>query len=495
MTLRVLAAGLAAVIIGVPAPLGAADNWVEVTSPHFRVISNNGERSARETAWQFEEIRAGIGMGWPWAQAPLDRPLLIIGMKDEATMKAFSPEDFEKGRTVRYSSVSASDWDRHYIAMRADLLVDGGEGVNPYRIAYWTYCDLMLSSSFHSRLPIWLTRGLAAVLSNTNVTEKELQFGRAVPSYVQEFKSGGRFPLDQLFTMTRQAPEFQREIDRRRFDAECWALMHYLVFGEASVRTPDNKLNKLAAALTAGVPSVDAVQSIYGSLADLDAAYRGYVDRGLFRYITAKTDIQISPKDFSARPAPPALVAEIRAAYLAASNRPVEAKAAIDQARQLAPTSAATYEVEGLMLEHSRDLAGAQAAYEKAIDLKSENFLPYVRLAVMTQRDAAPEQLAKRRAWLERSIALNGSYPQSQQWLGSVLQQMGETEAALIPARRAVALNPGDVFFRTTLAQVLGRSGKKDEALKEMQVAQSLARTDQEKQSVQATLAMLDRIK
>lgn len=477
-----------------PARPRAADNWVEVTSPHFRVVSNNGERSAREVAWQFEEVRAAIAQGWPWAQAALDRPLLIVGMKDENTMKAFAPGFYEKGQSVRYSSITTSDWDRHYIGLRADLLVDGGEGVNPYQNAYWTYCNLMLSSSFHSRLPMWFTRGLAEVLSNTNVTEKEVQVGRAMSSNIREFKSGGRYPLEQLFAMTRQSPEMRNQIEMQRFDAESWALMHYLLFGDADAAAREGKMNQLAAALSAGVPSVEAVTRVYGPLAALDTAYRGYVDRGLFRFVTMKMDIKISPKDFSAKPASPALVAEVRAGYLGASNRPVEARAAIDQARQLDPENPASYEVEGLMLEHAQDQAGAQKAYAKAVELRSANFLPYVRLAYM-QREPGPDAAAKRRVLFEKAVALNDTNPQAQQGLSSALGQLGQFEAALGPARRAVALSPGDVFGRTTLAGALARAGKKDEALKEARAAAILARTDQEKQAVQQLVEMIDRIR
>jgi hypothetical protein len=456
MNIKSLAAACVAVFTLFAArPTGAADNWIEVTSPNFRVISNNGERSAREVAWQFEEVRAAIAQGWPWAQAPLDRPLLIIGLKDENTMKAFAPGYYEKGQTVRYSSITTSDWDRHYIGLRADLLVDGGEGVNPYQNAYWTYCNLMLSSSFHSKLPMWFTRGLAEVLSNTNVTDKEVQVGRAMPSNIQEFKSGGRFALEQLLTMTRQSPEMQRSVDLNRFDAESWALLHYMLFGEASAQGRESKINALASALASGVPSVDAVTRVYGPLQDLDTAYRGYVDRGLFRFVTMKMDIKISPKDFSAAPALPARVAEVRAGYLNASNRPVEARAAIDQARQLAPDSPGSYEAEGLMLERvTKDLAGAEKAYAKAIELKSENFLPYVRLAYM-QRAPGPDTAEKRRALFEKAVALNPNYPQAQQGLSSALVQLGQLKAALGPAQRAVELNPGDANARTALQQLL----------------------------------------
>jgi tetratricopeptide (TPR) repeat protein len=493
---RVLTSVVAAVALTiVPAPLRAADSWVEVTSPNFRVVSNNGERSARQTAWQFEQIRAGIVRGWPWAQAPLDRPMLILGVKDENTMKAFAPAYFEPGKSIRYSSISASAWDRHYILMRADYLVDGGEGVNPYRTAYWTYCDLMLSSAFRYRLPIWFTRGMAAVLSNTNVSEKEIQFGRAVPDYIYEFKSGGRFSLEQMFAVTRDSPEFLREIERRRFDAQAWALMHYMLFGEANAEGREARLNALSSSLMSGLPSKEAVEKAYGPLPNLDTVYRAYLDRGLYRYATMKTEINISAKDFAARPVEPASVAAIRAGYLVASSRPVEARAAIAQARQLAPAMPATYDVEGLLLEREQNLDGARTAFEKAVELKSENFLSYVRLAYILQRTPGPETLATRRALLERSITLNNDFAQSQQALGNVLLQMGLFTEALTPARRAVELDPAQVFGHTTLATVLARAGKKDEGLAEARLAMTLARTEAERRSVQSTIDMIERMR
>jgi tetratricopeptide (TPR) repeat protein len=483
-----------AAILTVATPLRTADNWVEATSPNFRVISNNGERSARQVAWQFEQIRAGITRGWPWAHAPLDRPMLIIGVKDENSMKLFAPAYFEPGRSIRYSSISASGWDRHYILMRADLLVDGGEGDNPYRTAYWTYCDLLLSSAFRYRLPIWFSRGMAAVLSNTNVSEKEIQFGRAMAHYSAELQSGGRFSLEQLFSMTRDSPEFLREVERQRFDAQAWALMHFMLMGEPGTETRENRINALAAALMAGMPSAAAVEKVYGSLANLDTAYRTYVQRGLFRYATMKTETKISTKDFTLRPIDPAVVAAVRGGYHVASNRPVEARAAIALSRQTAPDLATSYEVEASLLERESKLDEARAAYEKAVELKTDNFLAYVRLANLLQRTSGPSVQA-RRELLEKSIALNGNFGQSQQALSNVLLQMELYNEALTPALRAVELEPTQLFFRTTLASVLVRLGKKDEALAEARTAMSLARTDAERRSVQNLVDAIERMR
>src|SRR5215831_18402296 len=68
------------------APLAVAQGtWVEISSPHFSVVSNAGDGRAREIAWQFEQVRSAIVAGWPWARTELDRPVLVIAAKDEST--------------------------------------------------------------------------------------------------------------------------------------------------------------------------------------------------------------------------------------------------------------------------------------------------------------------------------------------------------------------------------------------------------------------------
>ena len=51
-------AGLTLAVFSTPA--GADRSWVEVKSPNFIVVSNEGERSARNVAWQLEQLRSAI---------------------------------------------------------------------------------------------------------------------------------------------------------------------------------------------------------------------------------------------------------------------------------------------------------------------------------------------------------------------------------------------------------------------------------------------------
>ena len=72
-------------------PCAAADQWIEVKSPHFTVISNAGQSAARNLAWQMEQIRSAVHAIWPWAKLDLDRPFVVLGARDEQSMRALAP--------------------------------------------------------------------------------------------------------------------------------------------------------------------------------------------------------------------------------------------------------------------------------------------------------------------------------------------------------------------------------------------------------------------
>lgn len=350
----------------------------------------------------------------------------------------------------------------------------------------------MLSDAFDGRLPFWFGRGLSAVLSNTIVTDRQVQFGRPIPWYIDELGQG-RSALGDVLTMTRESPACQREVEHPRFDAQCWALVHYLVFGDADRAASSARLNALARMTLGGTPSVAAVEEVYGSVAKLDAAYRLYVERGLFRYSIMAVDARFQARAFRARPLPPAESLAARADYLAATSRFVEARAAISEARTTSPDLPGPFVAEARMLEREGKSAEARAAYERAVALGTDNFHAYVRLANLTPRPGAtPETLATLRSHLTKAIELNGASGVAHQSLGGVLLQMNLAGEAIEALQKAVALEPLQGSAYVTLANALARAGRRDEALQAAQAGLVLARTDQQRAIAQQTL---DRLK
>ena len=79
-----LRAALVGVAIALTGDALAADTWLQVKSDHFTVMTNAGERKARSVAWQFEQVRAAIGKGWPWAQAAaVAKDALVYAKNDQ----------------------------------------------------------------------------------------------------------------------------------------------------------------------------------------------------------------------------------------------------------------------------------------------------------------------------------------------------------------------------------------------------------------------------
>jgi hypothetical protein len=205
------------------AATAAEDRWIEVKSPHFTVVSNDSESRARNVAWQFEQIRAAIHAGWPWARVEFDRPVTVVAAKDGPTMRLLLPAYWEKRqRDFQILSEFATSPDRHYITMRADLVANDTQGVNPYRASYWSYSMLALKAAFERELPLWFRIGLAEVLSNSIVRDNEIQFGRAIPAHVYAIRQGSRVKLSELIELDERSPYFTDGTTRGRFDAQCW---------------------------------------------------------------------------------------------------------------------------------------------------------------------------------------------------------------------------------------------------------------------------------
>src|ERR1041385_19894 len=193
-------AALGLTIVTMSASARAADTWIEAKSPNFTVVSNAGEKRARNIAWQFEQIRSAMEKGMPWARVRLNRPVTIIAVKDLDGMKQMAPAFWEKG-DIHPASVLSSMPDRHYVLLRSDVEAEDREGINPHNQAYWSYASLVIDSSFSRPLPLWFSRGLSAVLSNSIVRDNEIQFGRIIPWMIRTLQEQPRLRLEELLAV------------------------------------------------------------------------------------------------------------------------------------------------------------------------------------------------------------------------------------------------------------------------------------------------------
>ncbi len=488
--LAISLAVVSAVFFG--ASLTAQRAWVEVKSPHFIVASDDGEKSARDIAWQFEQIRAGIQTVWSWARVDFDRPVLVLVARDENSMKALAPQFWEERGGVRPGSVSANGSDRHYIAVRGDAKAVDTAGVNAYVNAYWAYTSVVLATGSRRELPLWFSRGLADVMSNTIVRESFVQVGQPIPWHVQRLRSGGeRLRLRELITLDRNSPWVTDGARRPVWDAQCWALMHYLMFADDGAHR--SQLDRFVTLLGEGKAAPDAATLAFGDLDAIDKGVNLYIKQELFGYVQIKADLNVKREGFATRVLSPAEAAATRAAFHAAMRRPVEARALIDEARKLDPNLPAPYEVAGILADAERKTEDARAAYAKAAELGSTNFYAYHRWAVLMGRPADAEGRAQVERSFTRAVELNSSYMPSHALLADVKTQLGHPDEALVLAARAVSLEPGRTQGRLALARALAAASRFAEAQKEAREGLAVAVSDIEKTNAQQLIDRLDR--
>jgi tetratricopeptide (TPR) repeat protein len=475
-------------LVCLPRATCAADTWREVKSEHFTVITDASERKARNIAWQFEQVRAAIAKAWPWARVQLDVPIFVVAVKDEASMKKMAPEYWEVRGGTRPAAVFTSGPDGHYVALRADIESEE-QGVNPYNTAFWSYSALVLDASFPRGLPLWLKNGLASVLSNTIIKEKEVQFGKPLPWVAQEAATGTRVSLAELLAVTQASPYYRRSETRSQFDAQSWALVQFLLFG---LPDRDARLNQMVKLLLTGVPSAEAMVRVYGSLEAVDTAATLYVHQGVYKYMRLLVESDTSVAKVPVRVLTATESAIDRGAFHVAMGRGVEARALVAEIRASDPAASAADDLEALLLDREQKRDEALVLFTKAAAAGSTSFWTYYRVATAKRVSFADRDAVRTTAgYLERATVLNPDFGPAFSYLATLQLELGDHAHALMTAQRAVTLRPGDVSSRLVAARALVQMGRKDEAAAVATEALQFARDDQERTVVQALLSAI----
>ena len=477
MRRRTAAAAFLCVVVSSASRLAAADKWIEVKSAHFTVTSNSGQSDTVNLAWQLEQIRSAIATIYPWAKVDLSRPLAIVAAKDETAMKVLAPEYWERKGGVHPASVWVSGPDQHYLAIRTDVLAESRGDVNPFHASYFSYVSLILRQSLERPMPEWFMRGLAGVLSNTIVRESAIQLGPPIPWHLQQIRDQARLKLSELVAVPHDSPVLRDGDALSRFDAESWALVHYLMFGDGGAHF--GKLDQYVKAVFAGADPQAAFREAIGNPDDLETPFRVYISRSVFSFRQINVDASVKREGFAVRPLPPAESASKRALFHTAMNRPVEARAAIAEARK-AGDAPDTFVADALLLERDQKTEEAKAAYERATAAGTTIEYAYYRLASMLWvADASAETMQRVEDLFSQAIKLNVRDAWAYASLGEVRSIRGSPGDPMGMVRRALSLEPGEAHHHLRAASVLWRQKKWDEALVHAQAARELASSDE----------------
>jgi len=214
-------------------------SWVRVSSAHFSVLTNAGEKRGREVALRFEQIRIVFADLFMKTRVNLPQPLDIIAVKSEGDYLRLVPPQDNKSAPLPGFFLPGED--RNYIVL--DVSAEDG-----WRAVLHAFAHLLLNFNYPPTQP-WFDEGFAEYFSSLRLDDKQAQLGadpelalswkRSLigdiqrvrgPRSLTEILSGPAWlPIQDLFAAKHDISNNSEGPRQTLFDAESWMVLHYLL--------------------------------------------------------------------------------------------------------------------------------------------------------------------------------------------------------------------------------------------------------------------------
>ena len=430
----------------------AADQWVEVRSPHFSVVTDAGERRGREVALRFEQMRAVFGTLILRSKVNLPIPLQIIAFKSGGGLRRFSP--LWKGKPVELAGFYRPGEDRNFIAV--DLSANEG-----FRIVFHEYAHLLLNGNYPRTQP-WFDEGFAEYYSTIEVRNKEVEIGRAPPS-APLLLEGSLQPLAALFAVTHDSQTYNESGDRRTlFYAQSWLVVHYLF--------DTGKLKETAAYFdlvqNQHVPIAEAIQRAFGlEPKQLDRQISDYAHSSRLVSRTFEAPAGIDDAGYSVTKLDEAdakaLLADL---HLHSPDHAELAMREFEEVLQLNPNHAAAHRGLGYAYLRRRQFGPAAEHFRRAAELDPADARVHYYAALLMQLTGRLDDPSAMKKEAETAISLAPEFADAYNLLAAANAAEGDIPAAIKAIKNAVRLSPRSDLYLLNLAQYSLLAQKWDDA-------------------------------
>ena len=262
----------------------ARETWREAHSPHFDLVSNANEKSARAVLARMEQFRRALGRVLPNQKLVGEVATQIYAFRDFESFSSFLPR-------TRVGVTEAAGYFRRG-PYKNIIAIDLSAGPGAYeRVVFHEYVHLILSLTTRTH-PLWFQEGMAEFYAGMRLRGDSIVVGGGVLRHRRVLFENAMLPLEELLTAGAQRPLSSSPSENAVFYAQSWALVHYLIAdrGEEGHR----HLAHYLSALSRGEEVLEAFHAAFGVNAEtLEDALRAYIEAGKFttlRYTVAETD-------------------------------------------------------------------------------------------------------------------------------------------------------------------------------------------------------------
>jgi tetratricopeptide (TPR) repeat protein len=216
----------------IPLPASAKENWTRVQSKNFVVVGNGSASDLRKVAMRLEEFREAIALLLPKARLNTSVPTTVVVFKTHDSFDPFKPR--YKGRTKeKIGGYFLRGADGNYIAMTTET----GSIVSPYHVIFHEFVHFLVGNSLIDA-PLWLNEGLAEFYSTfeTSNDDQKVAIGKPIVWHLAALGQGKMLPLRTLLAVDHKSPHYNESSKAGVFYAQSWALTHYLMLGNGGKR-------------------------------------------------------------------------------------------------------------------------------------------------------------------------------------------------------------------------------------------------------------------
>ena len=432
--------------------------WIEVRSPHFRVLTDSGAGDGRLVAREFEDFRAVMAIRFPNFRLESGAPLLIFAARDEETAKTLNPALWRiKGE--KYAGYYSHSWEKQYAMVRLDTWGRGAQ-----EMVFYDYAQMLLALNCHW-VPTWLSVGFDEFYSYTKFQEDKVILG--APSRRLGLLKNmhlAPIPVEVLLDVNSRSKYMHDSDEVYRFRAEAWLLYHFLVLGPEM--EGGKKLGQFFQMVQDGADQKTAFQQVFGSFKSMDAALQKYLDNYTLPVQAMKNPERFNDKDYSARTLTVAETEMELGGYHLWTGDWENARAYVKDALNSDPNLGLAHEEQGFLNLYDGKDAEAAQEFSTALEKDKTLFLSQFFKTMMSPQatsEARTDQSIFRQG-LTDTLNLNLQFAPAFLQLSWLALRQNDLKGALNYATRAEGLEPSRAGYHTYSGQILQRMGRYQEA-------------------------------
>jgi tetratricopeptide (TPR) repeat protein len=465
----------------------APDQWIEVSTAHFTVITDSNEKQGRHIADQFERMRWVFQALYPKANVDPAEPIVVIAAKNQKVFQTMEPAAYLAKGQMKLGGYYSHTEEKNYVLLQLDA-----EYEHPFASVYHEYTHLQFLGA-SAWMPLWLNEGLAEFMQNTEIRDKDVLLGEPSVDDILYLRQNKLIPLDVLFKVDASSPYYHEEQKGSVFYAESWALTHFLMVTDHDKHT--NRMGDYMNLVSHDEDQVTAAKNAFGDLKQFQKALEGYIQQANYKeFVLSSAAAPIDESTYKVRTLTQVEFDARRADVLSYVDRETEARTLLDAVLKEDPNNVQAHETMGYLEIHAGHHDEARKWYGEAVKLDSRDYLAYFNFASLRMNESRGEEDREIKDSLKTAIQLNPLFAPSYDRLAVYFAMRRENlDEAHLLSLHAIQLDPGEPAFRINAANVLMAMQRFDDAIAVLRVAEKVAKNPGQMKMIQTQIDQVER--